>query len=300
MSLNRIAYELESKITVEKVSLKGPGVLILTGPSSCGKGEIASALCRVMSIPKSGHLSMGDILRTTYQRAKSEPEFAQLLKDRYDISADENIFDCCDTSDSLTTKVNHYMKELEDYFGGRDMKAFTSQLDWLEFCTTRGLLVPNRWTETFVTTHIEQNLDFATMPFILDGYPRTVRAAEHLLKFLKSRKIPVIKVLHMSISKQEMLSRATKRGRNDDDEEALLSRYHFYVESVQPSIDYFKDELGSDAIALIDAHQPVFELAADGTKSLNIKKSILNVVASSLRNLGVSRMTVRDLIEQLT
>ena len=59
MTLNRVAYELESKIKVERVSLRGPGVLILTGPSSCGKGEVASALSKVMSIPPESHLSMG-------------------------------------------------------------------------------------------------------------------------------------------------------------------------------------------------------------------------------------------------
>ena len=29
---------------VERISLRGPGVMILTGPSSCGKGEVAAAL----------------------------------------------------------------------------------------------------------------------------------------------------------------------------------------------------------------------------------------------------------------
>ncbi len=299
MSINRIAYELESKIIVEKVSLKGPGVLILTGPSSCGKGEVATALCQVMSIPKQGHLSMGEILRSTYQRAKHEPSYTFLLKTKYNISNEDNIFDCVDTNESLTTKVRSYADELEKYFGRKKMDDFTSQLEWLEFCTTHGLLVPNRWTQDFIAAHIEHNVEFLDLPFILDGYPRTVKAAQHLLSFLKQLNIPVIKVLHMSISKQEMLSRATKRGRADDDEQSLLARYHFYIENVQPSIDYFKTELGSDVIALIDAHQPVYDISKHGEKKLNVKKSILNVVATSLRNLGVSRMTVKDLVEQL-
>lgn len=298
MTLSRVAYELSSKIKVEKVSLRGPGVLILTGPSSCGKGEIASALSKVMSIPPYAHLSMGEILRTTFQRAKNEKSYATLLADHYKISGSSNIFDCVDTTPELTKKVLNYQKDLERYFKRDDMDKFTSQLEWLEFCTMNGLLVPNRWTQDFISAHIEHAPEFRTEPFILDGYPRTVKAAQHLLTFLRKMNIPVIKVLHLSISKQEMLSRAIKRGRSDDDEQSLLSRYQFYIENVHPSIDYLKMELGSDAIALVDAHQPVYK-TAKGQKVLDLQKSILNVVASSLRDLGVSRMTVKDLLEQL-
>jgi len=291
-------YVLESNIKVEKVSLRGPGVLILTGPSSCGKGEIAAALSKVMSIPPEAHLSMGEILRTTFQRAKNDKSYSQLLADNYKISADSNILDCIDTTEELKRKVLTNVPALEIYFGRTGMDQFTSQLEWLEFCTTNGLLVPNRWTQDFISAHIEHSPELRTQPFILDGYPRTVKAAQHLLAFLRKFNIPIIKVLHLSISKQEMLSRATKRGRADDDEQSLLSRYQFYIENVHPSIDYFKTELGSTAISLVDAHQPVYH-DVDGKKVLDVKRSILNVVSSSLRDLGVARLTVLDLTEQL-
>lgn len=299
MNATRRADEFQSKIKIEKAVLKGPGILILTGPSSCGKGEIADALCKVLSIPKRAHLAMGDILRGTFQRAKEDVSYRKLLAKKYKISNLSNIFDCVDTTPELTKKVLTYVPELERYFKKKGMDKFTSQLEWLEFCTMNGLLVPNRWTQNFISAHIEHDAYFKEYPFILDGYPRTVKAAEHLLSALKKLHIPVIKVLHLSISKQEMLSRATKRARADDDTESLLSRYNFYIENVHPSIDYLKTELGSDAIALIDAHQPVYDVVK-GKKVLNVKKSILNVVASSLRNLGVSRVTVKDLMETLS
>ncbi|MBX9703074.1 MAG: nucleoside monophosphate kinase, partial [Silvanigrellaceae bacterium] len=271
---------------------------ILTGPSSCGKGEVANALSKVLSIPHSFHLSMGDILRTTFQKAKEDESYAQLLESNYHISKSSNIFDCIDTSEELAKKVKNYLPEMEKYFKRSNMVSFTSQLEWLEFCTMNGLLVPNRWTQCFIASHIEHTTDFRTQPFILDGYPRTVEATKHLMALLKSLKIPVIKVLHLSISKQEMLSRAVKRGRADDDEQSLLSRYQFYIENVQPSVDYLKMELGSDVIALIDAHQPVFDSPELGGK-FNLKKSILKVVSSSLRSLGVPRVTVKDLMMKL-
>jgi len=160
-----------------------------------------------------------------------------------------------------------------------------------------GLLVPNRWTENFVAAHIEQARSTREETFILDGYPRTERAAEHLLEFLDSMNIPVLKVLHLSISRQEMMTRAQARGRADDDEESLHKRFQFYIENVQPSVDYMKTRLGSDRIALIDAHQPVFDETDSGNK-FNLNASINAVVTSVLRALGVPRVVLSDLMAE--
>lgn len=287
---------LKSLVQVEKVTVREPGVIILTGPSSCGKGEVASALCRTLSIRPEAHLSMGEILRSTFRGAKEDPEFAELLATKYDLSATTNIFDCIDSSESLSAKVRSYQAELEAYFQKPNMDLFTSQLDWLEFCTMNGLLVPNRWTENFVAAHIEQARSTREETFILDGYPRTVRAAEHLLAFLESMDIPVLKVIHLSISRQEMMARAQSRGRADDDDQSLVKRFQFYIENVQPSVDYMKTQLGSDRIALIDAHQPMFDDFPEN-KKFNLTKSINNVVAGVLRALGVPRVVLADLLD---
>lgn len=289
--------EIDSCIRVDKISMRHPGVVILTGPSSCGKGEVAAALCRVMSIAPSDHLSMGEILRSAFQNAKNDAAYAKLLAERYQISAESNIFSCIDTSDDLTRKVKNYLPQLEKYFKRNDMSSFTSQLEWLEFCTMNGLLVPNRWTQNFIAAHIEHSTGLKDRPFILDGYPRTVAAAKHLIEFLTRLEIPVIKVLHLSVSRQEMIQRAKHRGRADDDEASLLSRFQFYIENVQPSVDYLKLELGSDAIALIDAHQPVY-IEKNNKKVLALKESIANVVSAALRGLGVPRVIMKDILDK--
>lgn len=284
---------------VEKISLRGPGVVILTGPSSCGKGEVAAALSQVMSIPKQNHLSMGEILRSTIAQAKENPEFADLLATRYEISAQNNLFNCIDTTPELMIKAHKHLPRMQVYFNRDNMREFTSQLEWLEYCTMNGLLVPDRWTQSFIAAHIEHEKRFQHEAFIIDGYPRTVAAAEHLLGALKTQGIPVIKVLHLSISKQEMISRASGRGRGDDSREALLSRFQFYIEHVQPSVDYMKTQLGHEAIALIDAHQPVYTLDQQGNKILDLPRSITRVAAVALRNLGVPRVIVRDMFDDL-
>ena len=298
-----------SLVRVERIALQGPGVVILTGPSSCGKGEIAAALCDLVSIDSSRHLSMGEILRSTIDRSKSDSSFQKLLEEKYGLSRGTNIFDCIDTNDELIEKVMRYLPDLENYFGRTPSRFISnevsgtpevSQLDWLEFCTARGLLIPNRWTQDLISAEIERAVAADTegvgSPFILDGYPRTVAAAQHLLAFLESMEVPVLKVLHLSISKAEMSARAGKRGRADDNEEALRRRFEFYVDNVQPSVDFLKTELGGDHIALIDAHQPAFD-EVGGNRVFDLNRSIDNVVSSALRALGVPFVIVRDLLE---
>jgi adenylate kinase family enzyme len=301
-------------VRVERIALRGPGAVILTGPSSCGKGEVAAALCEMLSIDPNRHLSMGEILRSTATRAKEDLGFREMLSERYELSHGANIFDCVDTTEELSEKVTRHLPDLEKYFARPPSrfiseevsgKPFVSQLDWLEYCTARGLLIPNRWTQDLIAADIERTIGDEEAsdgtarqePFILDGYPRTVVAAQHLLGFLRGLEVPVLKVLHLSISKAEMSHRAGRRGRADDNVDALRSRFDFYVENVQPSVDYLKTELGGDRIALIDAHQPAF-LEKDGKRAFDLNRSIGNVVQSALRSLGVPSVIVRDLIEQ--
>jgi adenylate kinase family enzyme len=299
-------YLPASLVRVERIALRGPGVVILTGPSSCGKGEVAQALCETLSIDPERHLSMGGILRNTVDRSKSDRDYASLLEDKYSLSKSVSMFDCIDTTEELSDKVRRYLPELQRHFDRNPdaADADASQLEWLEFCTVRGLLIPNRWTQDLISAEIDTILstrgtdgeDGYALPFILDGYPRTVAAAEHLLGYLRSVNVPVLKVLHLSISKAEMSARAGKRGRADDHEEALRSRFEFYVENVQPSVDYMKTELGGSKISLIDAHQPEF-IDKNGEREFQLQDSIDNVVSTSLRALGVPRIIVSDMIE---
>jgi len=85
--------QFKSLVQVEKIKVREPGVIILTGPSSCGKGEVANALCRTLSIRSGAHLSMGEILRSTFRNAKEDPDFSELLATKYELSGQNNIFD---------------------------------------------------------------------------------------------------------------------------------------------------------------------------------------------------------------
>ena len=290
--------DLGRRLIIRQVEIAGPGAIILTGPSSCGKGEVAKALCQLLNIASDRWLSMGDILRHTYERAR-DPDFVALLDQHYRISDRVPILDCLDTTPELTRKVESQAGPLaallrDRHGAGADWRS-ASQIDWLEYCTTRGLLVPNRWTQALIEAHLGGLPDLATKPFLLDGYPRTRSAATHLLEALHALGVPMLKVLHLSISKQEMLHRAGLRGRIDDDEQSLLKRYEFYIENVQPSVDYLKEQLGTDAIVLVDAHQPHYDHLG-GERVFNLQHSIDNVVRSALRGLGVPRFVIERLL----
>ncbi|HVJ54839.1 MAG TPA: nucleoside monophosphate kinase [Aliidongia sp.] len=290
--------DLGRRLIIRHVEIAGPGAIIITGPSSCGKGEVAKALCELLMIRRERWLSMGDILRHTYERAR-DPEFVSLLESQYNISDRVPILDCLDSTPDLSRKVEQQAEPLAALLAEkRGVEAdwrTASQLDWLEFCTTHGLLVPNRWTQGLIEAHLGGLEALDAQPFVLDGYPRTRAAAQHLLEALGRLNVPVLKVLHLSISKQEMLNRARLRGRIDDDESSLLKRYEFYIESVQPSVDYLKEQLGTDAIALVDAHQPHYRYE-EGGRAFDLQHSIDNVVRSALRGLSVPRFMIERML----
>ena len=266
--------------------------IIVTGPSTCGKGEISNALCARLAISADRWLSMGTILRSVCDRV-GDPGFVADLDARFGISDAMPIFETGDMTDSLRAKIERHATGLDAMLRKRmsararpgGWRSITA-LDWLEYCTTHGLLVPNRWTQALIAARIA---DVAAAPgtLIFDGYPRTPAAAAHLLDVLDGLSITVWKVLHLSISKQEMLHRAGLRGRADDDPAALLKRYEFYVDSVLPSVDYMKERLGSASVALIDAHQPHYDVK-DGAQALNLPRSIENVVRAALSALSLS------------
>ncbi len=268
------------KIIVQRVTAEGCGAILLTGPSSCGKGEIAKELRSFLSIPKERHLSMGDILRRTIKNAREDELFRDRLATVYNISDTISVFDESENKTENISKATHHKKELISFYQGRET---ISQLDWLEFCVVEGLLVPDEWTVNIINATFEDSEEFQREIFILDGYPRTIKASEELLNTFVKFNIPIIKVIHLSISKDEMIKRALGRKRYDDKKDSLDRRYQFYTDNVQPSIDYLKVRLGSAKVTLIDAHQPVY----NHLDIIDIEKSIKQVTLNVLQSLGL-------------
>ncbi|MBJ96241.1 MAG: hypothetical protein CMP23_17405 [Rickettsiales bacterium] len=272
------------------VRARGRGIIILSGPSSCGKGAIAEALRDTLHLPPENHISMGDALRETVRRAREDRVFAASMGDRFDIHPERGLFDAQQTDLQVVTKARGYEVELLDRFG-----SDPSQLDWLDYCVSSGLLVPDEWSEQIIEGVLAERASRHEAVVLLDGYPRTEAAARHVLSLSERLDIPIIKVVHLSVSKKEMQNRALGRKRMDDTPETLERRYQFYIDHVQPSVELLKAQLGSRVAALIDAHQP--EYRNDG--SLDLEASVRNVANSVLMSLGVSRHILESLDEPI-
>ena len=262
------------------VKAQGRGIIVLAGPSSCGKGAIADTLQETLQIPKENHLSMGDALRSVIARSNTDPAFKASMGEQLGIWPDRSVFNATVTDESTARKALNYADELKARFG-----ANPSQADWLEYCVTSGLLVPDHWSERIIEGSIAEASNRDNGIVLLDGYPRTEVAARHVLGLSERLDVPIIKVIHLSVSKREMHRRALGRQRMDDTPEMLERRYTFYVEHVQPAVELLKAEVGSHIVSLIDAHQPAFR--PDG--SLDLGQSVRNVAAQVLMSLGVSR-----------
>lgn len=266
------------EVLVESIRVKGSGAIILTGPSSCGKGEVANQLRKFLSIPEALHFSMGNILRTTIDKARNDSAFRELLNSTYHISYDKPPYDANSKGVISREKYEKYKERMVDYFS----KSEISQLDWLEFCVNNGLLIPDNWTVNIINAVFGSIEGLSDKIFIIDGYPRTETAARELLDTFERLDIPLLKIIHLSITKNEMKKRASLRNRADDTDDGLERRYRFYIENVQPSIDYMKVRVGADKVKLIDAHQALW---IDG--KLDLDTSIKNVVNSVVRALDL-------------
>jgi adenylate kinase family enzyme len=273
---------------VTSVRARGRGIIVLAGPSSCGKGAVALALRRTLHLPPENHVSMGEALREIVEQSLALPRFRAAAGERYGVFADRGVFDPAVTSPAVIQKARVHEAVLRERFG-----AEPSQLDWLCFCVTDGLLVPDAWSERVLEGVIAARAERPEALILLDGYPRTEAAARHLLDLSARQALPILNVIHLSISKREMHRRALGRRRNDDTPEMLERRYQFYVDHVQPAMELLKMSLGSHAVALIDAQQP--EHLADG--SLDLEASVRNVAHSVLVALGVSRHILDHLDE---
>ncbi len=276
-----------SELKIKSIKVDGSGAIILTGPSGCGKGEIANYIFDMFSLDRKFHLSMGQILRDIINMSRENYEFLNMLGEKYKISMDISIFDSLNNPPEVVDKAKQFENELwnmikKDPFFVDKQKP--SQYAWLCYAVSNGLLVPKEWTNNILEAKFENNTELRHSIFLIDGYPRTIPAAKHMLELFSKLDISIIKVIHLSITKSEMIRRAKLRNRLDDNYQALENRFQFYIEQVQPSVDEMKRILGSEYVALIDAHQPVFN--EDG--SANIEDSIRKVAKDVMETLELT------------
>lgn len=76
--------------------------------------------------------------------------------------------------------------------------------------------------------------------FILDGFPRTIKQAEWLADQVHLERFNITAVFHLTADETVVLERLKKRGRTDDTEEAIRTRFEEYRAVTLPIIKDFR------------------------------------------------------------
>lgn len=140
----------------------------------------------------------------------------------------------------------------------------------VERCMGAGLLIPNVWTQHLISRQLRESLTLQQGRWLLDGYPRRVVVARHLLTTLQALDLPVLKVVHLNIDAAEQARRSLARRRDDDSPEAIARRWAIYEQEVLPTIAFLRGALPPGTVCDIDASTPGMTVA-DGERELTAR-----------------------------
>jgi len=97
--------------------------------------------------------------------------------------------------------------------------------------------------------------------FIFDGYPRTIKQAEALAKFLKNKKIQLTAVLNLQLTEKEaekrILLRGQISGRSDDNVKTIKNRFKVYRAQTAPLLKYYRTQ---EKLITIDGRPEIKEV----------------------------------------
>ena len=138
-------------------------------------------------------------------------------------------------------------KEIEmDSILGREVKDIMN----------RGELV----NDELVLEIVRQNLDKNNNGWILDGYPRNLSQANSLNEVLIEINQPLEVVFYLDIPEEVLIKRLLLRGRKDDTEETIRTRFSIYKKTTEPLIQYFED---LSLLQYIDANRDLKTISSD-------------------------------------
>jgi adenylate kinase len=77
---------------------------------------------------------------------------------------------------------------------------------------------------------------------ILDGFPRTHAQAEWLQSFAETNNVKITCIIRLEADQEVVVERLLARGRPDDTEEVLKTRFTEYEKSTKPILDFFEKQ----------------------------------------------------------
>jgi len=100
-----------------------------------------------------------------------------------------------------------------------------------------GLLVPDEVTTTIALEAVKGS----ERGFILDGFPRNRSQAESLAESLRADGRSIDRVIYLTAPLDELTERMLKRGRQDDTEEVIRTRFEVYEKETSPVLNFFRE-----------------------------------------------------------
>jgi adenylate kinase len=83
-----------------------------------------------------------------------------------------------------------------------------------------------------------------TKGLVFDGYPRNLRQARQLDRFLKEQRTALTLVLNLKLSEQDaqkrIINRGKTSGRNDDNLKTIRTRFQIYRAQTEPILKYYQ------------------------------------------------------------
>lgn len=109
---------------------------------------------------------------------------------------------------------------------------------------------------------------------VLDGYPRGQGQAHWLVSLHQAGKISIDAIIHIEAMKPVVKERLLQRGRQDDNEDAILERFNEYENTIKPIINEFENS--GIRILTVNGEQPINEVHSELVEKL-ITKGVMAV-----------------------
>lgn len=90
---------------------------------------------------------------------------------------------------------------------------------------------------------------------VLDGYPRTIRQVDWLMKAHDEGRLRISHVIHLEVAEEVAYDRLLGRGRSDDYEQAISARFAEYRETILPIIRQFESK--GVVLSELDGEEPI-------------------------------------------
>ena len=160
------------------------------------------------------------------------------------------------TQAALVSKANSYLHLSTGDLLRKEIKMNSTLGKEVKDIMNRGELV----SDNLVLEIVKKNLDQDNNGWILDGFPRNLSQANSLNEVLINLNQPLEIVFYLDIPEEVLIKRLLLRGRKDDNEETIRTRFNIYKKMTEPLIRYFDD---LSLLKYIDANRDPKTISSD-------------------------------------